>query len=130
MATVSIDIADKTTLDEIAAGLGNSSDAASGSPATLFAGLKYLLANGISLVRRIQRGTATMNGTGGATVNFSTALTNPDKCLVFLNGGAIPKDTYDGRLPYLDSLTASSMHIEGGYGHMSYVFSWQVIEFY
>ncbi len=129
MATVSIDLADKTTLDAVATELGSSTDLASNTPSSLFAGLKYLLANGASVVRRIQRGTATMNNSNGATINFPTALTSLDKCLVLLDGGFVPKGTYDAKLLYLDSLTTSSM-VAKGYSNTSYTFSWQVIEFY
>ncbi|MCQ2559186.1 MAG: hypothetical protein MJ157_00495 [Clostridia bacterium] len=129
MATVSIDLADKTTLDAVATELGRSTDLASNTPSSLFAGMKYLLANGSSVVRRIQRGTSTMNSSNGVTINFSTTLTNPDKCLVLLDGGFVPKETYNANLLYLDSLTAGSMLVKG-YSNTSYTFSWQVIEFY
>lgn len=115
-----IDTASFKTLDVLVKEVGSSVATMSAKVNTLSSDVKT---GGVPIIRHIQRGTASA---GGHTVALS-GFSNIDKMIVLLNGGSTNGNLGDTPMPYVSSLSATRMRIEGG---NSASVSYQVIEFY
>jgi hypothetical protein len=86
-------------------------------------------------VKSVQSGTASAAG-GSVNTAITISSINPAKTVVTLNGGYIHSyDTYACQLPYIVSLTATTLTINGAHFYNGSAWtgqptSWQVVEYY
>ena len=98
---------------------------------SLMADLSNTVANSVGVVKSVQRGRASGNGSNRIVININEV--NPAKCLVLISPSELSSTSYNYvASPY--DLTATTLTVTYSYSSGSSTnnisFSWQVIEFY
>lgn len=133
MAT--IQIADKPTLDSVNT-TANTVNTNTAYIKDKVDGIENTL-TGLSIVKSIQRGTATKNSSSSTLYEANITTVNPDKCIVLIDGSAgifYSSSNYDYGytvLPYIESITANKITFSfASTPDRSTSVGWQLIEFY